>query len=263
MEQTGLIEFGETRKINGMNSLQIAEVTGKRHDAVLRDIRNILSSGAGAHNFVEASYNDKQGKVRPMYELTPKGCLILASGYDVVLREKIIDKLEEYQQKEKSQQQIKLPQTYAEALRELADKAEQNERLMLENKQQLEKIQHDAPKVNYFEAFMNAAHGSKSVGIREVVKQAHIKSEKRFINWMLEKKILFRQKKDNRLQPYAEYAKCFDSIDVHDASNDWSGKQLLMNPFGKLKIVKRYHEEQPLEFDSPRDMFNNPTALVK
>lgn len=155
-----------------------------------------------------------------------------------------------------------LPQTYAEALRELADKAEQNERLMLENKQQQEKINLDAPKVNYFEAFMNAAHGSKSVGIREVVKQAHIKSEKKFITWMLDRRILFRQKRDNRLQPYAEFAKCFDTIDVHDNANDWSGKQLLMNPYGKLKIVKRYHEEQPLEFDSPRDMFANTSALA-
>lgn len=80
---------------HGMTSLQISETTGKRHDAVLRDIRALLKQGVSAHNFVEASYNDKQGKSRPMCNLTPKGCLILASGYDAVLREKIIDKLEE------------------------------------------------------------------------------------------------------------------------------------------------------------------------
>ena len=140
---------------------------------------------------------------------------------------------------------------------------EENARLEAENRKnqvviasQEEKIKKDAPKVSYFEAFMQAAHGSKSVGIREVVKQAHIKSEKKFIQWMQDRRILFRQKRDNRLQPYAEYAKCFDTIDVHDSEKDWSGKQLLMNPFGKMKIVKRYHDEQPLEFDSPRDLFN-------
>ena len=139
---------------------------------------------------------------------------------------------------------------------------EENARLEAENRknqlviaEQSEKIKKDAPKVTYFQAFMDAAHGSKSIGIREVVKQAHIKSEKKFILWMLDRRILFRQKKDNRLQPYADHASCFDSIDVHDQKNDWSGKQLLMNPFGKLKIVKRYHDEQPLEFDNPRDMF--------
>jgi len=145
----------------------------------------------------------------------------------------------------------------------LKQQREENARLQEANRksqaviaQQSEKILKDAPKVSYFEAFMRAAHGSKSVGIREVVKQAHIKSEKKFITWMLDRRILFRQKRDNRLQPYADYKACFDSIDVHDETNDWSGKQLLINPYGKMKIVKRYHEEQPMEFDSPMDLFS-------
>jgi len=159
-------------------------------------------------------------------------------------------------------QQFNIPKNYPEALRELADQVERNEQLALENKQQSEKIRQDAPKVTYFEAFMQAAHGSKSVGIREVVKQAHIKSEKKFILWMLDKRILFRQKRDNRLQPYAEYTSCFDAVDFHDDANDYSGKQLLMNPFGKMNIVKRYHDEQPLEFDNPRDMFAGSSIVL-
>lgn len=38
-----------------MSSLEIAELTGKRHDAILRDIRNLLKQGVSAHNFVETS----------------------------------------------------------------------------------------------------------------------------------------------------------------------------------------------------------------
>lgn len=45
-----------------MTSLEIADVTGKRHDAVLRDIRNLLSQGIDAHNFVETSYVDKSNR---------------------------------------------------------------------------------------------------------------------------------------------------------------------------------------------------------
>lgn len=145
----------------------------------------------------------------------------------------------------------------------LKQQREENARLVEANRksqaviaQQSEKILMDAPKVFYFEAFMQAAHGSKSVGIREVVKQAHIKSEKKFIQWMQDRRILFRQKKDNRLQPYREYTACFDSVDVHDKEHDWSGKQLLMNPYGKLQIVKRYHKECPGEFAETRDMFS-------
>ena len=123
-------------------------------------------------------------------------------------------------------------------------------------KEQAAKIEKDAPKVSYFEQFMTAEHGDTNAGIREVVKQAHIKSEKRFINWMIQKHILFRQKKDNRLQPYAEYTSCFDYKDVHDKDNDWSGKHLKFNPYGKLRIVKKYHEQHPEEFEDTRNLFN-------
>ena len=78
-----------------MSSLQIAEVTGKRHDAILRDIRNLLEQGVGRHNFVESSYYNSQNKMQPCYSLTIKGCLILASGYNALLREKIINRWEE------------------------------------------------------------------------------------------------------------------------------------------------------------------------
>lgn len=61
-----------------MSSLEIAELTGKRHDAILRDIRNLLKQGGSAHNFVETSYRDKSNRQSPCFELTKKGCLILA-----------------------------------------------------------------------------------------------------------------------------------------------------------------------------------------
>lgn len=61
-----------------MSSLEIAELTGKRHDAILRDIRNLLKQGVSAHNFVETSYRDKSNRQSPCFELTKKGCLILA-----------------------------------------------------------------------------------------------------------------------------------------------------------------------------------------
>ena len=46
-----LIQFGESHKVNGMTSLQIAEVTGKRHADVMRDIRNLIERGASERNF--------------------------------------------------------------------------------------------------------------------------------------------------------------------------------------------------------------------
>lgn len=115
-----------------MTSLEIAEVTGKRHDSILRDIRNILSQGVDAHNFVETSYTDKSNRQQKCYTLTKKGCLILASGYDVILREKIINRWEELETKERNQYQV--PQSFAEALMLAAKQQEQIE----EQQRQLE-----------------------------------------------------------------------------------------------------------------------------
>ena len=244
--------------VNTMSSLEIAEATGKQHKHVMEAIRTMEPAWEkiSGSKFRLASYKDAQGKDRPCYNLTKTECLYVATKFNDEARAKLVLRWEALETG-KATPAYQLPKSYAEALRELAGKVEENERLALENKQQAEKIQKDAPKVTYFEAFMKSAHGSKSIGIREVVKQAHIKSEKKFIQWMQDRRILFRQKKDGRLQPYAEYARCFDSVDVYDQKNDWSGKQLLMNPFGKMKIVRRYHDEQPTEFEDVRDMFNS------
>ena len=137
-----LIQFGENHKTKGMTSLQIAEVTGKQHKEVLRDIRNLLAQGVAERNFALGDYKDKNNQSRPMYQLTPKGCLILASGYDVVLREKIIDKLEEYQQKERAGM-IAMPNfedpaeaaiAWAKEYREKKALAIENHSLQIENK---------------------------------------------------------------------------------------------------------------------------------
>ena len=130
-----LIQFGETHKVQGMTSLQIAEVTGKNHAHVMRDIRNLLEQGVNESNFGLVDYKDKKGEMRPMYELTPKGCLILASGYDPVLREKIVDKLEEYQQAERANM-IALPNFTdpAEAAMAWAKEYREKKVLAIENK---------------------------------------------------------------------------------------------------------------------------------
>lgn len=72
-----------------ITSLQISELTGKQHAHIMRDIRNLLEQGVAESNFGLGSYTDANNQQRPCYNLTKKGCLILASGYDAVLREKL------------------------------------------------------------------------------------------------------------------------------------------------------------------------------
>lgn len=113
-------------QLSEMSSIEIAEVTGKRHDAVLRDIRKLLKQGVAAHNFVVSEYTDATGRKLPCYNLTKKGCLILASGYNAVLREKIIDRWESLETG-KATPYYQIPQSFSEALMLAAKQAEQIE----------------------------------------------------------------------------------------------------------------------------------------
>ena len=93
----------------GMTSLEIANVTCKNHRDVMRDIRNLLDKGVNQRNFALAEYKDAKGEMRPCYNLTPKGCLILASGYDALLREKIINRLEKLEVEKRTNYRLPKP----------------------------------------------------------------------------------------------------------------------------------------------------------
>lgn len=166
-----------------MSSLEIAELTGKRHDAILRDIRNLLKQGVSAHNFVETSYKQPQPrggyKELPCFGLTKKGCLILASGYDAVLREKIIDRWESLEMEKRKPQ---TPKNYLEALKALVSSEEEKERLALEVQQkqitielQEKEIKESAPKINYYDNHLQSVNTLTST---QVAKQIGMDAEK-------------------------------------------------------------------------------------
>lgn len=147
-------------RIDTMTSLEIAEITGKKHAHVMRDIRSLIEQGVNGSNFGLVNYKDKKGEVRPMFELTPKGCLILASGYDALLREKIINKLEELEKNHRDQYQV--PQSFSEALMLAAKQQEkiEQQQLALESKNK-EIVQLSAtitemqPKVSYVDTILS------------------------------------------------------------------------------------------------------------
>lgn len=66
-----------------MSSLQIAEITGKTHGNVIRDIRETLEqAGIGLLKF-EASYLNSQNKAQPCYHLPRRECDLVISGYSM------------------------------------------------------------------------------------------------------------------------------------------------------------------------------------
>ncbi|WP_253852691.1 Rha family transcriptional regulator [Aeromonas sp. CA23] len=63
-------------------SLKVAELFGKRHDDVLKKIRNLeCSTKFNARNFAAISYMDGKGEARPAYEMTKDGFIFVVMGF--------------------------------------------------------------------------------------------------------------------------------------------------------------------------------------
>lgn len=129
---------------NIMTSLEIAELTRKEHNKILRDIRDEIEKlekqGIRAETiFGLGEYLDKNNQKRPMYSLTKEGVLQLAARYDAVVRFKLIEKAtktREYTQKELLLMQL--------------ESIEKIEKLQLKNKQQAQQLIEQAPKVEFY-----------------------------------------------------------------------------------------------------------------
>lgn len=143
-----------------MSSLQIAELTGKKHHHVVRDIRRLLKQGVDETNFGLVDYIDTKGELRPCFNLTKKACLILASGYNALLRESIINRWEEL---ESGKNQYQVPQSFSEALMLAAHQQEiieEQQREIAQQKQivsaQGELIEVMKPKVTYCDVILQS-----------------------------------------------------------------------------------------------------------
>jgi phage regulator Rha-like protein len=76
-----------------MSTLEIAGLTGKRHDHVLRDADKMLVElGISTDPKFGASYKDSTGRTLRLLNLPKRECLILVSGYSTELRARIINR---------------------------------------------------------------------------------------------------------------------------------------------------------------------------
>lgn len=78
-----------------MSSREIADLCGKQHDNVMRDIRKMLHDiGQDALNF-EGMYSDAYGREKPCFNLPKDLTITLITGYRADLRYKVVKRMEE------------------------------------------------------------------------------------------------------------------------------------------------------------------------
>lgn len=98
---TSIITFQHPSSgVQTMSSREIAELTGKQHDNVRRDIKNMAAElSLTFEEKVEPSFGGRPFKV---YELSKRETLILVSGYSLPMRAKIIDRWQELEAQQAS-----------------------------------------------------------------------------------------------------------------------------------------------------------------
>lgn len=183
----------ETSRIT-MSSREIAELTGKRHSHVMRDIRTMLDGlGENTEPKFGSSYKDQTGRKLPCYQLPKRETLILVSGYSVELRARIIDRWQEIEN-QLSKNSLQLPDFSdpIAAARAWAD-AKEAEKKALEN---LEKAR---PKLEVYEK-INSSRGNVSLTIAGKTLK---RKPRLFINRLVDDKILYRSGRD--LLPYQNH----------------------------------------------------------
>lgn len=156
-----------------MTSLQIAEITGKPHNDVMKAIRKMepawqkVQGGNFSLMQEEVETNNGGHKMRPYYSLNKEECLYIATKFNDEARAKLIKRWKEL---EEQHRKPSVPQNYLEALKSLVKAEEEKQQLALENKQQQatiltiskenmelgNKITEMLPKVSYYDQILQS-----------------------------------------------------------------------------------------------------------
>lgn len=172
-----------------MSSREIAELTGKDHANVMRDIRGMLEElGEDALRF-EDIYSDAYGRAQPCFNLPKDLTITLVAGYNVQMRHAIVKRWQELEAK-----QAKPAELSRMDILKLAMESEQA-RIEAEYKLALA-----APKVEFVDRYVQASSGA--LGFRQVCKTLCL-NEKWLADFLIERQIMYRLA--GKLTPYQQH----------------------------------------------------------
>ena len=112
-----------------MSTREIAELTGKRHNNVIADFRDMCEALEIGELKFQSSYLSEQNKPTLMYELPKDLTTTLVSGYSIPMRHKIVQR---WMELEAVKPTIAIPTTLVEALRLALEGAEKLEAALVQ-----------------------------------------------------------------------------------------------------------------------------------
>lgn len=171
-----------------MTSREIADFTVKCHPDVKRDIDVMLLQLQEDASKFDHIYFYSMNRQQTEYHLDRKHTECLITGYSAILRMKVIKRLLELEES----QPVKIPQTFAEALRLAAQMEEEKERLQLQ-------LTEAAPKVAFVDRYVTA---TSSMTFRQVAKLLEAK-EPELRLFLIESRVMYRL--NGVLTPYSQH----------------------------------------------------------
>jgi len=225
-----------------ITSREIADLTGKQHKHVMRDIRTLLDALSISPDLdscaKSTTYDGKDGRQYEQYELDKDTCLTLLLGYDPAARMKVVKRWQELEAQAQQPVLPDIPQTLPDALRLAADLAEQN--IALEHQ-----VAEQAPKVQGFDRIANA---EGLLTLRETATTLKI-PERKFIQWMQQHDWLYRRPGKGTLLGYSERIKQgfleHKAITIHNTVTgmDEVRESVKVTPLGLTALAKKVHKE--------------------
>ena len=210
----------EIKQMNGINvtdSRLVAEMIGKEHSKLLRDIRNyceILAEakiGLGSF-FIEDTYMDAQGQSRPCYLLTKQGCEMVANK---MTGEKGVLFTANYVQAfNNMEKQIQLANMPSYMIENPIDRAKRWIEEQEEKEQQKKLLELQTPKVNAWDKFINS---EGLITLDDIARLLNI-GKRKMLQALRDKGILMSEVRtyngknyygDKHNKPYQRYMKYF------------------------------------------------------
>lgn len=173
-----------------MSSREIAELTGKEHFHVMRDLRSLSDKlGDMFEGSIQIWIHPQNGQEYQEFVIKRDTCFTLLTGYDPVARMKVIKRWQDLESQSQALPNFNDP---VAAARAWADAVE----LRIEAEKRLSEV---APKVEFVERYMSAP---ETFGFRQVAKKLHMK-ENELRNFLMDHRVMYYL--SGRLTAYANH----------------------------------------------------------
>ena len=221
--------------VQTMSSLEIAELTGKEHRNVLRDIRTMLEelyTEKGMLSFEHTYTNEQNGQQYKMYKLRKRETMILVSGYSVALRAKIVDRWQELEEQQ-SKNTLALPNFEDPAEAAIAWALQYKEKQLA-----LQQLEVAKPKVEFVDKYVDRGNLRK---ITDVAKELGV-SSRTLCKWLRDNDHMWKRT-DKQLWKQAFIDKGYGE---HKMTTVSSGKlettTPLVTPVGDIFIKQNFNK---------------------